>query len=181
MAIFKSYKLIEHNSLFEIPIYRISPTSFDSELEKKLDRLTFPNPLSSFEEHYAPEKAKEKYQEYRDKHQSDIAYPWKFNEIIGWILLNIDSDIFSGELFLKKGERIGKSSRRRISHKDEAFRFDVTQQMTNMDIYSRVMTNLKNLKGQGILKKRFIDMNRFETVGKYLNWKKMFAEIDQSF
>ena len=166
MTVFNSYKLTEFNSLFEIPVYRLDPTSFEKELQKKLDKIC--NPLTMFENLF-PKNAKEKYQAHRHELELHIGYPWKFNEIIGWVLLNIDRNIFSGELFYKEGKRIMKGSKQKINYKGESFRFDVTNSMTDLDIYSHILTELRGLTKMKNTKGRYIDIHRFETIGKYIN------------
>ncbi|HEX7904942.1 MAG TPA: hypothetical protein VF487_13790 [Chitinophagaceae bacterium] len=172
---FESYKLSEFNSLFEIPVYRVSPNSFENELQKELDRIC--NPLTLFENLF-PKNSKEKYEAHRHELELHIGYLWKFNEIVGWVLLNIDKEIFSGELFYKEGKRIMKGSKSKINYRGESFRFDIVEEMTDLDIYSRILTELKGLTKKSVTKGRYIDTNRFETIGKYINWRKMFEYLN---
>ncbi|MEO9211166.1 MAG: hypothetical protein ABI208_08705 [Ginsengibacter sp.] len=176
MTIFNSYNLTEFNSLFEIPVYRLDPASFENELQKELNRRC--NPLTTFENLF-PKNSKEKYDVHRRELEFHISYPWKFNEIIGFVLLNIDREIFSGEVFYKEGKRVVRGSKSKINYKEEAFRFDITDEMTDLDIYSRILTDLKGMTKKKITKGRYIDTHRFETVGKYINWRKMFAVLNK--
>jgi hypothetical protein len=172
---FESYKLSEFNSLFEIPIYRVTPDAFDYELQKELDRIS--NPLTLFENLF-PENSKEKYDAHRHELELYIGYLWKFNEIIGWVLLNIDKEIFSADLFYKEGKRIAKGSKSKIIYKGESFRFDILEEMTDLDIYLSILIELKGLTKKSITKGRYIDIIRFETIGKHINWRKMFEELN---
>ncbi len=92
-------------------------------------------------------------------------------------LLNIDDEIFSGELFYKEGKRIAKGSKSKIVYKGEAFRFDVAEEMSHTAIYSKILSELKALNKKQLTKARFIDTNRFETVGKYIKWKGLFVDL----
>lgn len=175
MTIFNSYKLAEFNSLFEIPIYRLDPGAFERELQRELDRIC--NPLTMFENLF-PKNAKEKHEAHRHTLELHISYPWKYNEIIGWILLSVGRQIFSGELFYKEGKRVSKGSKSKINYKNEAFTFEILNEMTDLDIYSRILTELKDLSKKPFTKGRFIDLNRFETVGKFVNWKNLFVDLD---
>ena len=176
MTIFNSYKLTEFNSLFEIPIYRLAPASFEKELRKKIDSIC--TPLTEFED-YFPKNAKDKHQAHIHELEHLIGYPWKFNEIIGWVLLNIDGNIFSGDLFYKDGKLIKKGSRQKINYRGESFRFDVTNSMTDSDIYLQILTELKGLTQKTPTKGKYIDTHRFETVGKYINWRKLFENLNE--
>jgi hypothetical protein len=173
MTVFRSYKLTEYNSLLEIPIYRVSPEVFEEEMQKELDKIC--NPLKMFEELF-PANAKEKYDAHRHEMELHIGYPWKFNEIIGWVLLNIDGSTFSGDLFYKDAKRITKGSKSKINIKALAFRFDVEEHMTNFDVYSKILGELKGLAKKGVTKNRHIDSHRFETLGRYIDWKLLFEE-----
>ena len=176
MTIFNSYKLTEFNSLLEIPVYRLDPTSFEKELQKELDRIC--SPLTEFENLF-PKSAKEEYQAHRHQNELHIGYPWKFNEIIGWVLPNIDGSIFSGELFYKEGKLITKGSRHKINYKGESFRFDVKNSMTDLDIYSHILIELKGLTKMKNSKGRYIDTHRFETIGKHINWRELFVDLNE--
>ncbi len=175
MTVFNSYKLTEFNSILEIPVYRLDPTSFENELQKELDKIC--HSLTYFENLF-PKNAKAKYEAHRHELELHISYQWKFNEIVGWVLLNIDRQIFSGELFYKEGKRIIKGSKSKINYNGESFRFDIEEEMSDHDIYFRILAELKDLTKKPILKGRYIDTNRFETVGKYINWKKMFEDLN---
>ena len=172
---FRSYKLSEFNSLFEIPVYRVNPQSFEKELQRELDRIC--NPLELFENLF-PKNSKQKYEAHRHELELHIGYLWKFNEIVGWLLLNIDREIFSGELFYKEGKRIMKGSKSKINYHGEGFRFEIKEEMTDLDIYSQILTELRNMSKKSVTKSRYIDTNRFETVGKYIRWRKLFEDLN---
>lgn len=176
MKIFKSYNLTEFNSLFEIPIYRLSPEEFEEELEKELDRICMP--LKEFEELFEKD-AVQKYEAHRHALKLHIEYPWKFNEIVGWLLLTSDSEIFSGELFYKRGKRIVKGSTSRIDYREVAFRFDIKDSWTDKVVYNRILAELKGLNQNTLTKNRYIDTNSFETVGEYIRWNKLIVDINK--
>ncbi len=79
---FESYKLSEFNSLFEIPVYRVDPKTFINELQKELNKIC--NPVELYKDLF-PKNFQEKYEAHRHEMELHIGYPWKFNEIIGWI------------------------------------------------------------------------------------------------
>jgi len=179
MRSFESYLLTENNSLFEIPIYRLSPQVFEKELNAKADKYMLTNPLSSYEQHYDKKTAKDKFDALRQWYKSHIGYPWKFNEIIGYVLLTIDGQIFSGELFLNEKKKIFQNSTGNIVYKTEAFRFDITSSMTDNEIFDKILSEVKLLKDKRNTKGRFIDTNRFETIGKFINWHNLFTELNK--
>jgi len=178
MNLFQSYLLTENNSLFEIPVYRSSTEKFEKELHDKADTYMLSNPLESYEEHYDKVTAKNKFEALRNWYIHHIGYPWKFNEIVGYVLLNIDREIFTGELFLNEKKRIVQNSKGKIVYKAEAFRFDVNPTMTDKEIFDKVLVELKLLNKKGNTKGRYIDTNRFETVGKFINWQDLFSELN---
>ncbi|HEY0244977.1 MAG TPA: hypothetical protein VGC01_05395 [Mucilaginibacter sp.] len=179
MRSFESYLLTENNSLFEIPVYRVSPTVFEKELNAKADKYMLANPLSSYEQYHDKKTAKDKFDALRQWYKSHVGYPWKFNEIIGYVLLNIDRDIFSGELFLNEKKRIFQNSSGKIVYKTEAFRFDVIHSMTNKEIFHKILSELQSLNTKDNTRGRFIDTNRFETIGKFVNWRSLFTELNK--
>lgn len=112
MAIFNSYNLTEFNSLFEIPVYRLDPDSFENELQRELNRRC--NPLTTFENLF-PKNSKEKYDAHRHDLELHIGYPWKFNEIIGFVLLKTLTEKFLVvKFFIKKEKELQKVQKAKL-------------------------------------------------------------------
>ncbi len=176
MVPYESYNLSEQNSLFEIPIYRLDPNSFEKELQKKLDNIC--NPIFMFEK-LNKENVKEKYNEHRRSNELNISYPWKFNEIIGWILISIDREYLHGYLFYKQSSKnTVPGTKGKIIQHNESFTITIAEEMTNLEIYLYILTELKGFIKRKILKDNYIDTNRFETIGKYINWKNLFFDLN---
>ncbi|WP_413669383.1 hypothetical protein ACEN9X_05130 [Mucilaginibacter sp. Mucisp86] len=178
MNLFQSYLLTENNSLFEIPVYRTSTEKFEETLDKKVADWTSLNPVSADEAFFGKKLAEEKFEARRQWYKSHIGYPWKFNEIVGYVLLNLDGQIFTGELFLNEKKRTVQNSKGKIVYKTEAFRFDVNPTITDKEIFDTILVELKSLNKKGVTKGRYIDTNRFETVGKFINWRDLFSELN---
>jgi len=133
MQVEKTFQLELINKVFEIPIYRISNEDFEAETNDRIDRK--PTYAVSAEAHYL---GSDPLIEMNERRESDAegTYPWKFNEIVGWLTLHADAEGASGELFIKDAHRIVRGSRAKIRYWETAFSLDWPVAVTDQKIYS---------------------------------------------
>jgi hypothetical protein len=154
---------------FELPVYRLSEAQYIEEENKFLSDYYFethtnkgiPKTTTTYE------KFKENSNRYRDI--------WRYNEIIGYVRLYILGNQIRGEYYQHKTTRIRKT---RTKH----FQF-ITQKLasekslsnnTNADIYNIILEYVQDCKFE--LKKRYIDINNFQQIGKYIDWNRLIKD-----
>jgi len=176
MIIKETFGLIEYNAVFEIPIYRLNNHLFESELIKKIDKSILLSEHELIE--VFGEKGKLIYIENRNFLKSRIEYNWKFNEIIGWITIHLTDRIILGEIFLKKTERITKSSKAKFSFYDSGFKISYNKNKSNKEIYEQILKSIDSIQMAEKFRKRHIDKSIFETLGPFINWNKLYESLN---
>jgi hypothetical protein len=172
MSVIETYNLTEFNSFFEIPIYRLSNSAFIKELKSEVLKSAHYHSAESLEELF-PGKGKIRYERFLSEIELEKGYQWKFNEIIGWITLHFTDNYIFGEIFLKNSKRITKNSKAKIDFHDAGFKFKIPENESNRTIYENVFKEVKLLEQKTKLKRRHIDISKFETIGPFIDWKNL--------
>ena len=178
MSILETYNLTEFNTIFEIPIYRLSNNEFIKELKDEVIKTARYHSVESMEELF-PGKGKSRYERLLSEIETEKGYQWKFNEIIGWLTLHYNDNYIFGEIFLNNSKRITKKSRAKIDFYDLGFKFKIPENESNKNIYESIFNNIKSLEKNSKLKKRYIDTSIFETIGKHINWENLEKELNE--
>jgi hypothetical protein len=149
---------------FDIPIYRCSPdqhTSWFAEEKRKS--------LQPFEatRETAPESLAISKQWFGEWHW----YPWRYNEVIGWLRLYALGSQVRAELWYVKAKRIVRETRKKIFFVGKEFEISFRSVDSNPEIGKVVLETLRNLKRQSLYRKRYVDLECFEVVSQHLDWK----------
>ena len=176
MIIKETYGLTEYNSVFEIPIYRLTNSMYESELTKQIDKSMHFSEQELIE--IQGEKGKFIYEYSWNFSKSIIEYNWKFNEIIGWITIHLTNEIILGEIFLKKAVRITKYGKAKISFYDCGFKIPYNENKTNSEIYNQILKSIDIIQADKKFRKRYIDKTTFEILGPFVNWKKLYESLN---
>ena len=162
------------NCFFEIPIYRCDQNQHTKEIEKErknyiASRLQF-----------APKLPQETYKQIRTSAKNDFNvhhwYPWRYNEIVGWIRLYVDGTRIVGELWFVK-KRISKNLiKKRFYYVEMKFIelcFDDNE--SSVKIFEKVTNELRQLNSKRSLRKRYIDIEMFQTIGPFIDWRQLLG------
>ena len=156
----------------EIPIYRCSPDKHESWFvgEKKKSLLPFEATRDT-----APESLAISKQWFDEWHW----YPWRYNEVIGWLRLYALGGQIRAELWFVKAKRIVRETRKRIFFVGKAFEISFRSTDQNPEIGELVLRTLRDLKRQPLYRKRYVDLECFELVAKHLDWQGLlgFSEV----
>ena len=177
MKINETHGLTEFNEVFEIPIYRLSNSKFETELKNLVNKSIPFTKEEMIKIH--KEKGTYLYDEIRNHSKSVLEYNWKFNEIIGWITLHLNHGIIFGEIFLKKTNRITRSSKAKISFHDCGFKIPYDPKSSNAEIFQDIMNSITEIQTSKKFKNRYIDKSNFETTGPFIDWKKLYESLNK--
>ena len=160
---------------FEIPIYRCDRNQHTKETEK--ERTDFI--ASRFQ--FAPELPQKIYKQLHTDAENDFNvnrwYPWRYNEIVGWIRLCGDGTRIVGELWHIKAKTI----RRRLVKKEffcafmKFIELNVHSNDSSEEIFKKICTELEQLNSKRLFKKRYIDIDIFKTIGPFIDWRQLLA------
>ncbi|MES2961874.1 MAG: hypothetical protein V4694_05765 [Pseudomonadota bacterium] len=153
--------------LFEIPIYRLSPTEYGHQLEN-----------------YIEENSKNVHPDltttprFRDSLWKRFGGDWKYNEIIGYIRLYINDEIDTrilGEQWWSNSKVKKRKTRKKIFeyfyHKSgfEIHRNDYYNK-SNEVIFKLLSNTISRLKEDSDYRKYYIEDSLFLSVGKFIDW-----------
>jgi len=162
----------EEPYFFEIPVYRCDQKAHHKEL--KLLDSKFINQVNG---PISPEKKKSLLETY----QYHIHYTWSYNEVIGWICLYIMGHQVRGDYYFDSAKRMNKGIRKKkYKYYGKAFEKTMNRNMNSNEIYDSILEVFKFLeKDVRKLKNRYIDLDKFKVVGKFIDWKKLMFELNR--
>jgi len=156
--------------IFNIPVYRLSEKDYQKEEDKF--SLEFYNDVilrkGSVNSSTSYEDFKENWMMYRDM--------WRYNEIIGYIKLYILGSQIRGEYYQHKSSRIRKTRTKHFKFQTHKLVAEKNlSKKTNEEIFNIILIYIKDCSLE--LKKRYIDIEDFEQIGKYINWNNLIKNI----
>lgn len=154
---------------FEIPIYRLSENAYHKEEEKFL--LKFYNDVhlknGRVKSNISYNKFKEKSCLYRDI--------WRYNEIIGYIRLYIIGHQIKGEYYQHNVTKVYKTRTKHFKFKTQKLATEITLlHKTNEDVYQSIIKYVDKCSSE--LVRRYIDVETFHQIGKYIDWNGLIKE-----
>jgi len=156
---------------FDIPIYRSSIEKHTQELDddknKRLQNIV--------DIHGSDVIHSESYKWIGDHFDRTQWYPWRYNEVIGWIRLYRLGSQVRGELWFTNAKKIRRDlKRKRIFYIGKAFERYLHKNMSSNEIFETICSELEYQKKQPPMKGRYLDMNMFLRTGRFINWKELF-------
>jgi len=160
---------------FDIPVYRVKESQYNQELNKHLEKH-----MRSLEMKNFVESRTEWATAYQAKLMKSYGGQWEFNEIIGYIKLYILWTQIRGEYYQTDAKRIVKTRKKVIKFKslkvvDEK---ELPTQGNNKEIYTIILDYLTDC--QTYLKKQYIDLRVFKTIGPFIDWKSLLVPHQHS-
>jgi hypothetical protein len=152
----------------EIPIYRCPVEKHTKELERK--KQQFIEPLLKTKD-IAPES----YNNAEVWWSESKWYPWKFNEIIGWLRLFVFSSQIRGQLWYSRARRINPRSKNTIYCIGNVFEHAFTQGQSDSEISSELMAELTLFQKRKSMKGRFLDLDCYLSIESSVNWHKLLG------
>ena len=156
---------------FEIPVYRCDPDTHTKEMKIKEKEFTV--------EEYK-ETAPISYQNILNHFHHTICYPWKYNEVIGWICLYIMGTQIRGDYYFTSAKRIGKGIRKKkFIYFGKAFEHSLPRNLSSDEIYQELIDVLERInKNERPFKNRYIDLDSLKTIGEFVNWEKLVDKLN---
>jgi len=155
---------------FDIPIYRCPIEKHTGEMEKEKQRLL---DLGVQNGNEIPESYASDVKRY---FHNWVWYPWRYNEIIGWIRLYVLKQQIRGEYWFIRAKLIRKNSRRKgIYHSGKAFECDFHPDQPAAKIYEEICCELERLSNEEPFKGRYLDLEAFHNIGPFVNWRQLMG------
>lgn len=160
---------------FDVPVYRCTNKKHSEEMAAEKFGLTKQLADSGFTREQVPNTFSS-IENYFDR---SLWYPWKYNDIIGWIRVFVCGRQIRGEYWWVLSKRIIKRGKKQFRYCGKAFESeDITSENSNQ-IFLLICELLTQLAKERPFKGRFIDIELLSAIGPYINWRDLV--IDASF
>jgi hypothetical protein len=153
---------------FEIGIYRCPIDQHTDELAR--DRQKCLEPLER-----TKSVAPVSYAKAGDWFDREHWYPWRYNEVIGWLRLYRLGSQIRGELWFVNAKRITRGMKKRFFCFDRAFELRFRPSQSEEDIRAEVLAELKRVAGERPIKGRYLDLECFLVAAPLLRWRALLG------
>lgn len=158
--------------LFEIPIYSMSKEEYKKRCIKYINR-------------HAKETTMDNYDFYYDhlKEEYFIDRPWKFNQIIGFVVIYYKPNSIWFNEYITSDKNIHAISKTKHFIKNtylEVYNFHIKDSMNNENIKDEIIYYINSLKKDIFLKRYFFDDSLFQRQIKYIDIRKMIDDDKES-
>lgn len=157
--------------LIDIPIYRCTIEKHAKELdEAKTKRLQYLIDL-----HGVAVKNSNAYENIGNDFDRRAWFPWRFNEIIGWIRIYALGNQIRGELWFTNAKRIRRDlNNKKIFYIGKAFEITISERQLSEDIFNTIYEELILQEKKPPIKGRYLDKDLFLRTGELINWIEVF-------
>jgi len=148
---------------FDIPVFRCEKSSWNTEINEKKQALA---------QNIAGEgkKITEKEMAYSEAWLRPTWTAYRYSEMVGMIRLFAINGQIRGELWFIK-ERVSKNLKKKTwQYIGKIFEYWVHQNESNEEIFNFIGNKLTQENKDGLLKKRYIDLESFGCAGKYIDY-----------
>ncbi|MHB8890270.1 MAG: hypothetical protein ACYC46_15775 [Acidobacteriaceae bacterium] len=172
-------KAVTLRFFYDIPVYRLPEERYYRERDDHIDSIVFPKNSPFSDSMRAKEAADPNhYAAIRDHLQRSYGGCWIFNEIIGYIRLHFLGSQIRGEYFGVKKKRIVRTRTKTIEYLSWklAPEINIPHPYTNKGIYGAILEYLAACRKE--LPGRYVDTERFEVIGKHVDWRGLLESND---
>jgi len=155
---------------FDIPIYRCPVEKHTQELDNAKKAR-----LQNLIDIHGPEVMKsESYKWVANDFDRVEWYPWRYNEVIGWIRLYAAGSQVKGELWFTNAKRIRRDLKRnRIYYRGKAFERTIRKNQASTEIIKIICEELAIQEKKYPVKGRYLDIETFCRIGEFINWRQL--------
>lgn len=150
--------------LFEIPIYNTSEEQFRKKWikhDEKIKAELFVNNPETYDNNI--------------KHYRDPIRTWKYNQIIGYIVISYMDNTIWFDLYFSSKKKIVFSSNRKNIIKNmhiNGYHFQIMSNDTNKDIIDKIDSYIMAIK-KDYLKNKYLDLEGFYNIRKLVDFNKI--------
>jgi hypothetical protein len=161
-------RLKGYEAIIDIPVYRCTEKMHAIETEKQRERW-----LKGFDQNTVPRT----YALVERRFEREYAYPWKFNEIVGYVCLYREGEFHvKGNLHYVRAKRIVKGVKSRIYYHCKIFEHRASPKQTSRAIYEDLLFGLERLTKRKPLQQRYLDLEAFRKFGPLMDWRQLMTD-----
>ena len=151
---------------FDIPIYRCSIEKHEQELDDDKNKI-----LQNLVDIHGPNVIhSESYKWIGNHFDRTQWYPWRYNEVIGWVRLYRCGGQVRGESWFTNANKIRRNLKhKRIIYKGKTFEIFLHENMSSKEIFESICSELEHQRTILPIKGRYMDMSIFLSIGRFIN------------
>ncbi len=155
---------------FEIPIYRISNKKYLEEMNSMREK---------YYSNYPGVKEGIYFESFKNLIEQQHWYPWRYNEVIGYLNLYIFGSQFRIDYWLVSNQRINKGIRKKkFVYWGKTYEATIRKNKNSAEIFEWILEQLEKLQNERRFKKRYFDLRTFKVVGKFIDWQTLCNELN---
>lgn len=105
----------------------------------------------------------------------ELWYPWRYNDVIGWLRLYRLGSQIRAELWFVNAKRINRGMKKRFFLLGDAFELWFRPSQSEEDIRAEVLAELKRVAGKRPIKGRYLDLACFLVASPLLRWRALLG------
>lgn len=153
---------------FELGIYRCPIEQHTADLAR--DKQQYLAPLEKTKS-VAPESYANAGHWFNREHW----YPWRYNDVIGWLRLYQLGSQIRGELWFVNAKRIVRGAKKRFFYLGKAFELSFYPSQSENEIRTEVFEELKRVALERPIKGRYLDLECFLVAAPMLRWRALLG------
>jgi hypothetical protein len=150
----------------EIPVYRCHPGAHEDWVQKERLRWQAPAAVIAGE-------GSESFRSATNYFDAKIWYPWRYNELIGFIRLYVCGSQVRGQLWERRAKRQARFPRQPFYCVGDLFQRDISFLQTNESIASALIAALRACGRERGLRGRYIDVEPFRRMAEHIDWRRL--------
>jgi hypothetical protein len=161
-------RLKGYEAIIDIPVYRCTEKMHSIEMANQRERW-----LKGFDQNTVPQT----YALVERRFEQEYWYPWKFNEIVGYIRLYHTGWLqVKGNLYYVRAKRIVKGVKSKIYYHCKIFEHRASPKQTSRAIYEDLLFGLERLTKRKPLQQRYLDLEAFRKFGPLMDWRQLITD-----
>jgi hypothetical protein len=154
---------------FEIPIYRNSLNKHTAEQQAEKDAFAKPeNKL------IAPES----YKSMENYFHMELWYPWRYNEVIGYLNLFIMGNQFRADYWKVKKRRFNRGiTKKKFMYYGKAIEKNIPKNATSEQIFELMKIAIIECNKHDF-KNFHVDLSTFNVMGAFVDWKELTSKLN---
>jgi len=160
--------------LFELPIYRVSESSYCAEFGRHLERFwddTERMHGRTRQELFSDDqRALIQEQQWRE-----FGGPWRYNQVVGWVRLFVLGFQIRGECWMVTAQRLTRRGRREYRYPGHAFTLNCSERMSSDQIRDAVFVELADFQKERRNGRNVLDLSCFENAARHMDWRELLG------
>jgi len=159
--------VIKVNWVFaEIPVYRCPPDAHEQWVQHERIKWQAPAAVVAGED-------SESFRSATNYFDSKIWYPWRYNELIGFIRLYVCGSQVRGELWKRRAKRQTRFPRQAFYIVGDLFQSETSFLQSNDAIANALIAALEACGRERALQGRYLDLEPFRRMAAHTDWRRL--------